>query len=371
MNRDKKRLLPDVFKGHKGVHLTAYLPEVNGKESMFNQLDSMIDKAERLLLNDYDQEFTDSFLRPVRRLRNDHGLIEKKGNGCWALFRTQNSFRLKKMPVKLPSLTVVSDSFHIKPVLKWAQSDKDCYLLSITNSEARLYEANLKKIELIGVLPLGPSFFKETGDDKLQDMQFKYASIDWLDDWMSELISDDSKPLVLAGRSETVSCFWFKSRYPVVVKEYLRGPFSTSDERYLHSALVKLLHEISGRKIAKSLKQFNRARIAGDVSFSLSEIAEEAVKGTVKRLYIAEDHYIWGVLCRNTGGLSIHSSQQNALDDDLLDDLAEIVLDQGFEVILLPSHRMPDFSSIAAIVKRQPANKPESQKLFFSSREIA
>ncbi|PAY16123.1 hypothetical protein CKO51_28380 [Rhodopirellula sp. SM50] len=57
-----------------------------------------------------------------------------------------------------------------------------------------------------------------------------------------------------------------------------------------------------------------------------------------------------GVLDRNTGAVSTSKATTPHVDD-MLDDLAELVLSKGGEVIIVPKERMPTNSGLAAIYR--------------------
>jgi hypothetical protein len=91
-----------------------------------------------------------------------------------------------------------------------------------------------------------------------------------------------------------------------------------------------------------------QARLAG--SADLADVAKAAVAGRVGTLLLEADRVIPGIIDRTAG--SVRPGDLAAPDvDDVLDDLAELVLARGGEVVVVPAGRMPTSSGLAAIYR--------------------
>ncbi len=86
-------------------------------------------------------------------------------------------------------------------------------------------------------------------------------------------------------------------------------------------------------------------------SKNIFQIARAVVRGQVRKLVIMEDISIFGKIDRKSGGLAIHPFDQDHEDDDILDDLAQMVLSQGGEVIVAPRDQIPKGRPILAILE--------------------
>ena len=67
-------------------------------------------------------------------------------------------------------------------------------------------------------------------------------------------------------------------------------------------------------------------------------------------MLVEADRVIPGVVDRTTGAIHPADSATSHVDD-MLDDLAELVIAQGGEVIVVPKERMPTESGLAAIYR--------------------
>ncbi len=95
---------------------------------------------------------------------------------------------------------------------------------------------------------------------------------------------------------------------------------------------------------------FGGASSRGLGSDELSEVAKAAVEGRVATLLVDADRHVPGSLDRDSGAVEI-AELADAEVDDLLDDLAEVVLRAGGEAIVVPAERMPTATGLAAIYR--------------------
>jgi hypothetical protein len=85
-------------------------------------------------------------------------------------------------------------------------------------------------------------------------------------------------------------------------------------------------------------------------SGDLADVAKVAIAGRVETLLVEADRVIPGTLDRTAG--SIHPAGRSSSHvDDMLDDLAELVLCKAGEVVVVPRERMPTDSGLAAIYR--------------------
>ena len=64
-----------------------------------------------------------------------------------------------------------------------------------------------------------------------------------------------------------------------------------------------------------------------------------------------KDAAVYGKMDRANGTVELHGSKASAVEEDVLDDIAEAVLLRGGEVYSLPRQRMPSKSPIAATLR--------------------
>ena len=88
----------------------------------------------------------------------------------------------------------------------------------------------------------------------------------------------------------------------------------------------------------------------GLASDALADVAMAALGGRVRTLLVDDDRVVPGRVDRTTAHVS-HGALDDPHNDDILDDLAEIVLRMGGDVVMVPKDRMPSITGIAAIYR--------------------
>ena len=85
-------------------------------------------------------------------------------------------------------------------------------------------------------------------------------------------------------------------------------------------------------------------------SDNLEQIAESAVAARVATLLVEADRLIPGRLNLTTGEIQL-ADLANSNVDDVLDDVAELVLKNGGQAVVVPKERMPAQTGVAAIYR--------------------
>ena len=149
-------------------------------------------------------------------------------------------------------------------------------------------------------------------------------------------------------------------------KQKIRTPaapyFKASRIVSICTLIRQALLEDSRATIERSLDDFKFANESGRTQKNLFQIARAVVNGEVKKLVVTDEISLFGNIDRTTGCISLHSNDLNHEDDDVLDDLAQMVLTQGGEVIIAAIDEIPDSRPILAIVDEDSLEKKEKQE---------
>jgi hypothetical protein len=98
------------------------------------------------------------------------------------------------------------------------------------------------------------------------------------------------------------------------------------------------------------VEEFGKAKAKGLGADEPALVAEAAVAGRVATLLIEAERHLGGKLDRESGGI-VFGDLAHPEIDDLLDDLGELVLNKGGQVVIVPAERMPARTGIAAIYR--------------------
>lgn len=356
MLTSKKITLKPLLESAEGVHLTAYLVNRGTLVDLKSQLREAIDQAYEWLNPVMSVEERNKFLEPLDSLLMD-ARIFKQMKGNIGIFRNQDSFRVLNIPVEVEQTCQVATSFHVKPLLRWLQADQEFLLLGLEKDAAHLYLGSQDSFKLVDSI-LFPEKFKNKeyfGDYKSlkkarQRKLMEDETFTWLNDWISQLTKTSKPKLFVAGEKSMVEGLNRSLNYKNVVKAPIANYFSKNNVSEVCSTIRKILKADSKAAIEKALMEFRFAEEGNRTRKNIFQISRAVVQGRVRKLIVSDELSIFGKIDKKSGGLAIHPFDLDHEDDDILDDLAQMVLSQGGEVIVASRNEIPKGRPILAIL---------------------
>jgi hypothetical protein len=354
-----KNLLMPIVKSSGGVHLTAYMRNEYNTAGLKKNIRKLLSTSQVLIAPHLSSKEMNNFLAPIQRLIEDVQYF-KKFKSDIGIFLTKDYFKVINVPIGTEELCVISSTFHVKPLLKWMQSDRDFLFLGFGESSVSLYQGNLNSINYIDTV-IFPEARKILRDKKESDswnvLKMKriisLGAVEWLNDWVQVLTLESRPPLFIAGDKELTGNFIKDVNYENLRKNSIWNSFDESQETGIFSKIKAILGAEIKINDEKNLKEITLAEKMKLTTDNIFQIAKAAILGNVEKLFIADDINIFGIMNRNTGNLVLHSEQKNLFDDDLLDDLAQEVLSHGGEVVLASRKNIPNGSPVLAILHKK------------------
>jgi len=326
----------------------------------------------------YSKSIIQSLLKPFHSLAEDFSFWTHNTDGL-AILANPQLFKVYKLSHPVPELTVVADSFHIKPLIRIMQSADRYQILALNRQQIKLFEGNrngLEQIELENDFPStitkalgkeltqpyvtagsygmgteGPSMHHGQGSKKDEidvDVERFFRVID---EAILKFHSETSKlPLLLAALPEYHNLFHKISKNPFLIKNGIQINTDDLSIEELCKQAWKHMEPHYFERLDTLNKQFYEAlsnELGTDI---LKDIAKAAVSGRISTLLIDADRQIAGQIDYESGDIKL-DELVNPDIDDLLDDLGELVLKIKGEVIILPSERMPTNTGAAAIFR--------------------
>lgn len=334
---------------------------------------NLLKALEQALRKNYPAHDARRVLRPFEQLEQDHDFWNHTLDGM-AVFATPDRFQVYTLPRPVRELTVVADSFHIKPLIRYLQSADRYHVLGVGRGKINLFEGNrdaLNEVELDPAVPRIPSdaspgeaesvgvsawaswagvpgvrFSKGSKSDIEDNEATRFLRA--VDRAILEHYSRPTRlPLILAALPENQSFF----------RSITRNPFLIPDEVTVHpdALTVDALRERAWAvlephyrtRLAGLVEMFGAAR-SGELGDDVIErVAASALAARVGTLLTEADRYIPGRIDPETGAVALGDNGV----DDVLDDIAELVLKNGGQVVIVPTEHMPTRTGLAAIYR--------------------
>jgi hypothetical protein len=340
---------------------------------------NLVKTLEQSLRQKYQTREVRPLLEPFNHLASDRDFWNHTQDGL-AVLCAPDLFRIYKLQRSVPELAMVADSFHIKPLLRIVQSADRYQILGLSRGAIKLFEGNRDAVDEIDLAPgvprtiadalghkltephqtvrslggvAGSSIAMRHGhggksDEVAVDVERFFRAVD------GSILAQHSRPsrlpLLLAALPEYHAVFRKISRNPFLLSDGLKiDPDSVSIDE-----LRRLAWRVIGpgyqERLARLVEEFEQSKPRGLVGDHLGQIAFDAVSGRVLRLLVEADRQIPGHLDSLNGHIEFGDISHPQVDD-LIDDLAELVLNKGGQVVVVPAERMPTATGAAAIYR--------------------
>jgi hypothetical protein len=294
-----------------------------------------------------------------------------------ALFITPEATRMYRLPLDFESLVVVTNRFHLKPLLPLFFENRYFYILALSQNQVRLFQAtryNISEVPLENV----PTSLEEAlkYDDPEEQQQFhnvsgdgsvpKYhghgvgTSMDSKEDvrrfltkveaGLQPYLRDDTAPLVLVSVEYLQPIYREINSYPHLLDEGINGnPDVAKPDELRQQAWPKVASLIEASH-QDAITQFHNMKGTGKASDHLEQLVAAACRGQVSTFFTAADAHCWGQYDQATGQVEQHDQPQPK-DQDLLDIAAVQTFLQGGTVYVLSADDMPTQAPAAAVYR--------------------
>lgn len=338
---------------------------------------NFVKEIEESLQRKYDDQEIAPLIEPFSRLAADAEFWNHTLDGLAVLARP-GLFRVYRLQRPMPEIVIVADSFHTKPLMRILQSADRYQILAVTRQQIRLYEGNrdaLDEIELAADVPrtLTDALGEELTDPRLTVSSYggrggaamhhghggRKDQVDLdaerffrvVDRKILEHHSGPSKlPLLLAALPENQSIFREVSRNPLLLADGIDGNPDALSLDELRNLAWRVVEPQYLTRLRTFVEAFEQSRAKGLGADDAEQAAEAAVAGRVETLLVDASRHLPGRIDDTTGSIEVADLAHPEVDD-VLDDLAALVMRQGGEVVVVPPERMPTETGLAAVYR--------------------
>lgn len=374
ISRDKIRTL---LGDQKPPCISIYLP--THRHHPGNQQDpirykNLLRSAEESLA----REYSGREMRPVLDRLNSLSVNQDFWNHTLdglAIFAAADRFEVLPTQRTMPELAVVAKTFHVKPLLRHVQSAERVQVLALSRHTASMHEGNRDVMDALDTGDMPVTITEALGDQLTAPHQTvaSYGGVGspmhhghgsrrdeidkdaerffrFIDREVTARFSRPSGlPLVLVALGEHHAMFRAVSQNPFLMGAAVdTNPEARSID--LRERVWSVIEPAYRARLAKLGEDFGAAAANGRGSADLADVARAAVAGRVGTLLLEADRVVPGRLNRTDGSFEVAELGQPDVDD-LHDDVAEVVLRHGGEVVIIPKDRMTGDSGIAAVYR--------------------
>ena len=278
----------------------------------------------------------------------------RKSHGFFLSEKLQGFIALETV---VESYCIIGNSFHVRPLLEELFVNPEYLVVNVSLYDIKVYRGDFQHLEIIQQY----EFDQLAIDMKSRLFSPKHVglipyksilALKTIAKNIMELTQYDSLPILVTGLDEMKSIFlkYFSNSFGVI---------SHIDEDFYEKTCVEILEKCKFSRYAvmdfysarfkERLKKMVRSkRLISD----LGEIIQAIIDGKVAQLVLPTERKVYGLINFETGEFEIHKkNQKKKVSVDILNELAEEVMNQGGKIQVLAPHFFPQDSDVLAILK--------------------
>jgi len=332
--------------------------------------------------NLYPEALRVELLKPFMDIAEDDDFWRHTLDGIVVL-STKGESHVFHLQRPVPDFAVVADNWHIKPLLRAQQTADKFQVLCLTREWVRLYEGNRNVLDEVDLTEGVPRTITDALGEELSDPYQKVSSYGMggagghggdmrhghggkkdeldididrffraIDCSVSEHYSRLSElPLILVTLPEYQGIFRKLSHNNFLLSEGVSIDPGALNIDQLRQKVWAVMEPAHHEKVSKLADEFRNASSKGLGSDQLDETLEAALSGRIRTLLVDADSHVPGRLNMDNRKIIRADNFSDPEVGDVLDDLAELVLKNGGETMVVPREHMPTQNGHAAIYR--------------------
>ena len=283
--------------------------------------------------------------------------------GGLAVFDHPAGTRVLVLPFAPPERVAVADTFEVRPVIRNLLHVARYRVLAVSPKRVALYEGDPSGLREVPRGPIPGSLEEVVGTDYVEDtLNFHSTRAGGRDPvyhshgsakdgreldlerfhralvaGCEQRLNGDPLPTVVAGDPSHLAALRASRRLREVLPEGIPGNPDLLPPHELHARAWPLVEKALRAREDEILASFERAFKVDKARVGIPAVAEAAVMGRIRRLFLVRDVRVPGRFDPETGAVELGEGGS----PDVLDDIAEAVLRRGGGVLILEPGRLP------------------------------
>lgn len=378
LTRNNLKLLMEI---HQGPCLSIFMPmHRSGQETQQDPIrfKNLLRKAEeRLITRGLPAPEAKELLESAQKLlQGDRDLFHQHQSDGLAMFLSVEMFHYYLLPFVFKELVIVTDRFHIRPLLPVLSGDGRYYILALSQNKVRLLQGTHYSVNEVALADV-PKNLAETlrDDDSWKELQMhsgisggkgKLSAITHggevdnkeniqryfrrIDKGLHELLRDERAPLVLAGVDYLHTIYKEVNTYPHLMEDGIGGNPEGLSAKELHAQAWTVVRPHFQKAQQEAVDHYKQFISSGRTSNRVRKIIPPAYHGRIELLFVVPDFQQWGTFDPSTDEIHLHKKYKSG-DEDLLEFAVIQTLLNGGIVYVVEPEKMPDAGSLAAVFR--------------------
>lgn len=361
----KEQLSPEIKEVMNALHyrpaVSVILPfetKVGLVAELQKDLKYALDKTERQLRDQYPAELVASVMNKFTTLTADIKIpAGKKG---MALFASPVFSKLIFLEELVPSRIVIDESFEVRDLV-FSKKQKQQYMLFLLSSErCKLFMGDGR--ELIPVKLPSPASIDAYWNDEQERVsnftdpdEYKTTQVEkfirQMDKDLLQLLNSHQLPVFVMGSKTILGLYKTITHAESHIRGYVDGNFEEATVPQLLTALAPVYNSWKVKQQQQLLEQIERAANEKKLSYGIQDVWQEA-SAKKGRILVVEKNFVAAGEHVSDGKIVYKpTSSENDFhtSNDVVDDIIELVLQNGGDVAFTDDGVLNKFDHIALI----------------------
>jgi hypothetical protein len=313
-------------------------------------------------------------LQPAEQLLPDSHFWQHQGDGL-AVFSSPGVFRYYQLPYSFQELVVVTEGFHIKPLLPLFSEDGVFYTLAISQNQVRLlqctryharestpenvpsnlaealkYDQPEKQHQFHTTGPGGLTISHGHGVSKDYDKVNILRYFQQVDRGLHEVLREEHSPLIVAAVDYLHPIYREANTYHNLLDEGIQGNPDGLSEEALREQAWAIAQPYFERGRTEAVKRYREAISKGLATDDLKQAVLAAYDGRVSTLFVATGVQQWGQFDPQRREVHLYKERKPGVQD-LLDFATASTLTKGGNVYAAEQEQVPGGTAVAALFR--------------------
>jgi hypothetical protein len=322
----------------------------------------------------YSPAMIAEFIAPFEHLERNEEFWNSRTEGI-IVFRSPDLFLRFHVDRPVGDLAIVAESFHVKPLLKLLQTNERYHVLTLTRDTAHLYLGDRDGIEEVDLGPDAPMTMEKALGSELTERHFTRSNSGGTERSVGHTTTSDEVeldtekflrvvdrtvieratrldglPIILCGVTELVGEFRRITRNTHILADAIVVHPHSIDRREMTKRAWSIMEPLAKQRSLNLIELYRNAATRWNGVDDIVQVAHAAVEGRIGTLLVEEQREVPGKIDAVTGDIAFDDLHQPDIDD-VLDDLAVMVMRMKGTVHVLPAQAMPTATGVAAILR--------------------
>jgi len=313
----------------------------------------IIREAEERLLKEMTKREAQPYIDRLKKLAEKID-ISRTMDGL-ALFVNERYSEKVDLPFPVRERVVIDKTFATRDIIMTVNRGISFYTLVLGIDKVRLLQCY--RDEAVDVEQKGFPMFSELDFYELNPTDLSRERAKKVKEFFSrvsrvlkELNNFEKQPLVIMGVEKNLGFFREAAGLDKSVIASIEGSYITESAHDIGKKVWPRVKEIVSQKRNESVKDLEAAVGAGKYASEISNVWRFANEGRV-RLLLAEENYHQSCRLNDNNTILPINKPEKGMIDDAVDEIAEMVLNKGGDVVFTDDGVLKDYNSIAAVLR--------------------